>query len=161
MKKFLLLSFVLGCAEPLPIIVYDEREAHHDPESELPDEVLGACDIWEVACEAEDDDDGSYGRLIVEIFEGGASVNQSGRNFIKGICRKAFWSKEEERIQDDHLFGASLEQVIAHEMGHAFGFRNHSSDEENIMFPIPGDKVSEEQIDTVQRKMDLFVQCIP
>lgn len=161
MFKSILPFFLLSaCAEPLPLIVYDERKSSSDPEKELPEEVVAACDLWHVECEAVDDDDGSYGFLVIEIMKGGASNDQSGRNFIKGICRKSFWSKEDDRTLHGKPIFSSLDIIIAHELGHAFGLENHSMDRHNLMFPDPtDDDILKSQRKTVQDKMSNFVAC--
>lgn len=142
---FALLMTALCCcsvAEPLPLRVRDSSQAK--PLSHLPDEVLEACDILDVECEATKRE---YGSLTVDLVELDFDEHPRvlGRSDDK-VCRPSVW------------VDPTRPERVAHEIAHIFEL-NHVVDTDNLMHIVAGTELTDNQFETLHNNMGLLLAC--
>ena len=74
-----------------------------------------------------------------------ATNSVAGETFYLGKCARMVWSVDK---------GSSL----AHELGHATGLQ-HVDDPNNLMYPIPGDELTDQQIHQMRRGAWTIQHC--
>lgn len=147
-KSFIFVAVLAlaGCPEPLPLRVTTGHQA--EALDELPDAVMEACELLEVACDATHKE---YGSVTVNLVELDFHPPGQDRILIGG--------RDDDSICSPSLFvDPTRSERVAHELGHIFELE-HVDDERNLMHIVAGDELNYDQLYTVQSKIDLLLAC--
>lgn len=147
-KSFIFVAVfaLVGCKEALPLRITTVHQA--EALDELPDAVMEACELLEVACETTDKE---YGSVTVNLVE--LDFHPPGQDHILIGGRT-----DDEICQPSLLVDPTRPERIAHELGHIFEL-HHVDDKRNLMHIVAGDELNYDQLYTVQSKIDLLLAC--
>jgi hypothetical protein len=151
LARLVVLFTAVGCA-PVPIVIYDERGNRTSPMTELPEFVEEGCNLVGIECVVERDTT-SYGVVVMSLVNDLGGDKEARTLMRNALCRRVM------NVEVDGNFDA---EKVAHELGHMFGLggpEGHVDDPENIMHPVPGRELTDDQQDTIIAHADRFGAC--
>lgn len=145
----ILLSALLcsSCSQAVPVYL-TSSDATHGKLTERSEKLLDeSFEFWGLEWEPSDMLYGSVYIALVDVDE--PVTNYEGAAIQEVLtCRRTLWSNFDR-------------DILAHELGHAFGL-DHVDDKNNIMYPRVPDgppETTDEQWDLVQNGVDRFLLC--
>jgi hypothetical protein len=141
-----------GCS-PVPIVIYDERGTRASPMTELPEFVEEGCNLVGIECVVERDST-TYGVVIMSLVNDLGGEKEARTLMRNALCR---------RVTNVEVDGKLDAEKVAHELGHMFGLGGpeaHVDDPENVMHPVPGHELTNDQQDTIIAHAHRFGACV-
>ena len=121
--------------------------------TDLPAFVDEGCNLVGIECIAEPDPT-TYGVVVMSLVNDLGGDKEARTLVRNALCR---------RVTNVEVDGDDDAQKVAHELGHMFGLGGdeaHVDDPDNVMHPIPGAEMTDEQLDTVRAHADRFGACV-